>query len=120
METLVVFGYLKPNDLKHETEKGSSPTLLNIYQLIYLLLAALIIVNFFVSIINDSHGKATTVVRDKDIIDFVCAKAKELKVVNTNRLKAIYDKRIRKTIGYNGELIERNISHISAVLKDSQ
>ena len=73
---LIVFGYLKPSDLKHEAEK-SHYGVMHLYQISYLVIAATIIVNFLVTIINDTHGKTKSVNRDDDILQFLSNKKKE-------------------------------------------
>ena len=73
---LIVFGYLKPSDLKNEAQKSHNG-FMNIYQISYLVLAATIIVNFLITIINDTHGKTKSVNRDDDILQFLSDKKKE-------------------------------------------
>lgn len=118
VKALIVFGYLKPNNLRYETDKGSNPTILNIYQLSYLLLAALIIVNFFVSIINDSHTKANTIEREEDILAYVSNRFKAVRRRRTSvSLQNLYNKSMRRLLGYNGK--ERTgCSDIASVIKE--
>ena len=73
---LIVFGYLKPSDLKHEAQKSRSGVM-NLFQISYLVLAGTVIVNFQVTIINDTHGKTKSVNRDDDILQFLLNKRKE-------------------------------------------
>jgi len=55
--SLMVFGYLKPNDLKPIMEKGEAVSFLRIYHIGYLVVAIFAIVNFIVAVISDADSK---------------------------------------------------------------
>ena len=85
----MIHGYLKPNDLRQETEKGSDKSFIAFYQTVYTLtgtpdyysfyyrisihnheLAAFFIVNFLIALVDDSNQIARTVPKDPDFLDF--------------------------------------------------
>ena len=55
--SLMVFGYLKPNDLKPIMEKGEAVSFLRVYHISYLVVAIFAIVNFIVAVISDADSK---------------------------------------------------------------
>ena len=70
--TLIVYGYLKPDKLKHEVEKAKSDILfLKVYHIIYLLIASCLIVNFLVTIITELHEKHKGRLNEDDIIQYL-------------------------------------------------
>ena len=55
--SLMVFGYLKPNDLKPIVEKGEAVFFLRIYHIGYLIVAIFAIVNFIIVVISDADNR---------------------------------------------------------------
>lgn len=62
--SLMVFGYLKPNDLKPIMEKGEAVSFLRIYHIGYLVVAIFAIVNFIVAVISDADSKVCSTASD--------------------------------------------------------
>ena len=77
MMTLVIHGYLKPNDLRAELEKSPESQFINIYQTIYTFVAATLIVNFLIALIDQSNSIARDIPKDPDFLEFFAYLLKE-------------------------------------------
>ena len=55
--SLMVFGYLKPNDLMPIMEKGEAVSFLRVYHIGYLIVAVFAIVNFIIVVISDADQR---------------------------------------------------------------
>ena len=110
-ESLVIFGYLKPNDLRIETEKSGETIFLKIYHGIYGLIgkfigvkakinsrlfsAMALLVNFLVALVDDSNKRANEMHSDPDVLQYIG------KSVSKIRRKKMKDKRRYVYLTYN-------------------
>ncbi|CBY33004.1 unnamed protein product [Oikopleura dioica] len=91
--SLMVFGYLKPNDLKPIMEKGEAVSFLRIYHIGYLVVAIFAIVNFIVAVISDADSKARKCLRPADQLQYVLTmmKLKSEELTAESRKQKKYD-----------------------------
>lgn len=110
--TLIIHGYLKPNDLRAETLKSPETDFVEFFQTLYTLLgknnnwlypnrfsAATLIVNFLVAIIDESNRIAKQTPKDPDFLEYISFTIKVftfLHITFSNAFVAVSQEKTRK------------------------